>query len=314
MDAGDRRLFEESLRHATERHTGAALDAALADLGWLDALDADPRVAAGALFELHGAANVTSSALDDVLAVRLGVDPASTAVVLPRLGSCRPPGELAGQQLAVHGLATAGLPRRASAVVVTAAGAFIVPSAGIPCRAVGGLDPALQLSEIITSVPLSAAQPLDGVQWPSVLAAGQLALAHELVGCALTMLRLAREHAIDRVQFDRPIAGFQAVRHRLAESLVAIEGAQAAVAAAEDDASPFAASLAKAIAGSSARTVARHAQQVLGGIGYTTDHAHHRYVRRVLVLDQLLGAGRTLTREIGQQLIRARQLPGMLPL
>ena len=43
----------------------------------------------------------------------------------------------------------------------------------------------------------------------------------------VSMLSLARQHALDRVQFGKPIAGFQAVRHRLAETLVAIEGAEA---------------------------------------------------------------------------------------
>ena len=51
-------------------------------------------------------------------------------------------------------------------------------------------------------------------------------------GASRTMLDLAREHAVERVQFDRPIAGFQAVRHRLAETLVAIEAADAALDAA----------------------------------------------------------------------------------
>ena len=46
-------------------------------------------------------------------------------------------------------------------------------------------------------------------------------------GSARAMLALARQHALDRVQFGRPIASFQAVRHRLAETLVAIEGAEA---------------------------------------------------------------------------------------
>ena len=55
----------------------------------------------------------------------------------------------------------------------------------------------------------------------------QLALAHELVGVSRRMLALAREHALERVQFDQPIAKFQAVRHRLAETLVAIETADA---------------------------------------------------------------------------------------
>ena len=97
------------------------------------------------------------------------------------------------------------------------------------------------------------------------------------------------------MQFDRPIAGFQAVRHRLADSLVAIEAADAAAHAAGDDGSPLTAALAKAVAGRSARTVARHAQQVLAGIGFTTEHPLHLYVRRALVLDHLLGDARSLT-------------------
>ena len=143
---------------------------------------------------------------------------------------------------------------------------------------------------------------------------GRLALSHELIGAARAMLSLAREHALERVQFGQPIAQFQAVRHRLAESLVAIEAAQAAVDAAWDEDTAFAASVAKAIAGRSARTVARHAQQVLAGIGFTAEHPFHRYLKRVLVLDHTLGDYRTLTRELGAELVAARALPPMLPL
>ncbi|HEX6416952.1 MAG TPA: acyl-CoA dehydrogenase family protein, partial [Acidimicrobiales bacterium] len=134
------------------------------------------------------------------------------------------------------------------------------------------------------------------------------------VGAARAMLDLARQHALERVQFGRPIAGFQAVRHRLAETLVAVEAADAALAGAWDDGSPFAAGVAKAVAGRSARTAARHCQQVLAGIGFTTEHPLHRYVRRVLVLDRLLGDARTLTRRLGEDLLAARALPSILPL
>src|SRR5207245_4705497 len=110
-------------------------------------------------------------------------------------------------------------------------------------------------------------------------------LAHELVGASRTMLQLARDHAVDRVQFGRPIASFQAVRHRLADSLVAIEAADAATGAWWEAPSPVAAQLAKAVAGRSARIVTRHAQQVLAGMGFTQEHPFHRYLRRVLGLD-----------------------------
>jgi alkylation response protein AidB-like acyl-CoA dehydrogenase len=128
------------------------------------------------------------------------------------------------------------------------------------------------------------------------------------------MLQLARDHARERIQFGRPIAAFQAVRHRLAESLVAIEAAEAALGAAWDIGSPLDAALAKAIAGRSARTVALHGQQVLAGIGFTAEHAFHPYVRRTLMLDGLLGDVRSLTRDLGEELLRTRRLPSILPL
>ena len=109
-------------------------------------------------------------------------------------------------------------------------------------------------------------------------------------------------------------AAFQAVRHRLADTLVAVEAADAALDAAWEDASPQAAAMAKALAGRGARTAARHCQQVLAGIGFTTEHDLHRYLRRVLLLDQLVGAGRTLTADLGHELLASRQLPPLPPL
>jgi alkylation response protein AidB-like acyl-CoA dehydrogenase len=60
--------------------------------------------------------------------------------------------------------------------------------------------------------------------------------------------------------------------------------------------------------------VARHAQQVLAGIGFTLEHPLHRHLRRVRVLDGLFGDSRTLTRWLGAHLLEARGLPEILPL
>ena len=70
------------------------------------------------------------------------------------------------------------------------------------------------------------------------------------------MLRLACDHASERVQFGRPIASFQAVRHRLAEALVAVEALDATLGAAGDEPNALTAALAKATAGRTAQTVA----------------------------------------------------------
>ncbi len=332
MDAGEQALFAASVRQATAGRSGADLDAALDELGWRDALAADPRVAVATLFEQQGAAGATSSALDAVVLGALGLDPMpGIGVVLPPLGRTDPPGSVAGERLAVAGLGTAGLVGRDRVVVVAAGGpggpgdpvddgddrcvAAVVDVADLAPRTVHGIDPLLGLVEVSGGrvPPTSRSDPPPGA-WTAAVAAGQRAVAHELVGAARAMHDLARQHALERVQFGRPIAGFQAVRHRLAETLAAVEAADAALAAAWDDGSPFAAGVAKAVAGRSARTATRHCQQVLAGIGFTAVHPLHRYVRRVLVLDRLLGDARTLTRRLGEDLLTARALPSILPL
>jgi hypothetical protein len=131
------------------------------------------------------------------------------------------------------------------------------------------------------------------------------ALGWWLVGSARAMLALARQHALDRVQFGRPIASFQAIQHRLAETLVAIEGAEATLNLPGDDNPDLTALLAKAAAGTAALAAAKHCQQVLGGIGFTAEHDLHHHVKRALVLDGLLGSSRELTRKAGAGL-RAR--------
>jgi alkylation response protein AidB-like acyl-CoA dehydrogenase len=191
---------------------------------------------------------------------------------------------------------------------------LIVPTAALKLDAVRGLDPALGLVEVTGSLELDSLAAGVRVDWGAAVAAGQLALGHELIGASRTMLELARVHALERMQFGRPIASFQAVRHRLADSLVAIEAAAALLAAAWDQPEAPIAAMAKAMAGRSARTVGRHCQQVLAGIGFTTEHTFHRYFRRIVVLDQLLGAGRDLTYRLGGESLATGSLPATFPL
>jgi hypothetical protein len=320
-------LFRKSVQHATANHTGEALDAALDELGWSDALAVDQRAAVSTLFEMQGAANATSSALGRVVTTALGLGSVEgisetfhgSSVVLPAPGLIDPPGELAGEGLAVRGLGTAGIGGNDAAVVVARAGdeqvVATVDTASLGLRPIDGLDPGLGLVEVTAiDVPAATRQSLAPHDWGSAVAAGQRSVAHELVGAARQMLTLARDHAIDRVQFGRPIASFQAVRHRLADTLLAIESADAALTAAWDDGSPQAASMAKAMAGRGSRLAARHCQQVLAGIGFTTEHPLHLYIRRVLVLDRMFGDARSLTRQLGRDLIETRRLPALLPL
>jgi hypothetical protein len=324
MEATERALFEASVKRATETSDGAALSDALEDLGWRDALEADRPTAVSVLFEYQGAETASSAAFDWLLASALGVDAHADAarrgdaVVLPRLRRCEPPGRLDGDWCVVEGLGTAALDRSDTALVVAqtpdGVATFAVDLGLLTRRPVQGLDPALGLFEVMGEFEtVWAAQP-QAADWPAALALGQLALGHELVGCGRVMLELARTHALERTQFGRPIGSFQAVRHRLAESLVALEASGALLDAAWEDLSPVTAAMAKAFAGRSARTVARHCQQVLAGIGFTTEHPLHRSVRRTIVLDQLLGAGSLLTRTLGEDIVERATLPAAFPL
>ncbi len=316
LSAADLELFTETVRRAVATSTGPeALDAALRELGWHDALAADRQGAVGALFEALGETSSVCGALDAVLCDALGMEASEpAAVVLPPFATTGrvPPGALAEGRCKVDGMATGAIGRATLAVVVVGAEpgpvALTLATEALTLQHLEGIDPSFGLHRVTGDFAIDAhAAPTD---WDAALAVGHRALAHELVGAGRAMLGLARVHAMDREQFGRPIAGFQAVRHRLAESLVAIEAAAGVVESSWDDPDDDdLAAMAKSVAGHSARTVTRHCQQVLAGIGFTTEHPFHRLLRRSMLLDQLLGSSAVLARGLGEELLATRVLP-----
>ena len=304
MDAEEIALFTKSIQQVVAR---SDVNRGLLELGWAEALEASPAVAVDVLFAAQGAAAATSTALHQVLAAGLG---APGPVLLPALDSHDVPGVVESDRVHVSGVAIA---LESELLLVPVGGGLVrVATSYLSLRPVHGLDPAYHLVEVSGSAPFDR-EPTSG-DWNVAVALGHRALAAELVGAGRTMLDLARTHALDREQFGRPISAFQAVRHRLADTLVALESADGLLAASWEDDSPLLAAMAKAVAGRAARTAARHCQQVLAGIGFTTEHRFHRYLRRSLLLDQLLGSSRTLTRDLGTDLLASRELPALLPL
>lgn len=320
MEGIDRDLFERSIRHALEPETGVGLGAVLGRYGWHEALAEDPRTAVSVLFDLLGATDADSSALASVLGHGLGLAcPSLDGLLLPMPGPGNPPGTVEGGSLAVCGLSCARPVDAGPTLVVTGDGENVfvaeVSPADLVLRPVEGLAPHLGLVEVTgDDVPVTGRHDLAAVDWDRAVDLARLAVGHEMVGASKRMLDLARDHAVQRIQFDRPISSFQAVRHRLADTLVAIEAATAALESAWDDRSRASVAMAKALAGRAARTAARHCQQVLAGIGFTTEHQFHRSVRRVLVLDELFGTTHSLTLDLGRQLLATRQLPPLSPL
>jgi alkylation response protein AidB-like acyl-CoA dehydrogenase len=140
---------------------------------------------------------------------------------------------------------------------------------------------------------------------------GSMAYAAELLGGAQRLLDLSVEYAKDRVQFDKPIGSFQAVKHRLADMLVDVEGMRSAVyysawcIAAEHPEASVAASTAKAWCSDASQRVAGSALQVHGGIGFTWEHDVHLFLKRAQ-LDQMAFGDAVVHRTRLTQLLRPR--------
>ncbi|TMB92481.1 MAG: acyl-CoA dehydrogenase [Chloroflexi bacterium] len=124
----------------------------------------------------------------------------------------------------------------------------------------------------------------------------EVLIAAELVGVAQHAMELAVEHAKQREQFGRPIGAYQAVSHRCADMLVAVESARSAVLSAAWTADhmleelPFAASVAKVSAAQAGWQVTAAALQVHGGMGFTWEHPIHLFLRRAAASSRMLGS------------------------
>jgi alkylation response protein AidB-like acyl-CoA dehydrogenase len=121
-------------------------------------------------------------------------------------------------------------------------------------------------------------------------------LAAEATGVARETTEMGAEYAKNRLQFGRPIAMYQAVKHHCANMLVATELATAAVwdaaraAATGGDQLSYTAAMAATLAGEAAELCPNLNTQVHGGIGFTWEHDAHLYMRRGQSLATLLDA------------------------
>ncbi len=175
-----------------------------------------------------------------------------------------------------------------------------------------------------TTLPMAAARfedaPIEGTSLLTgatalrvierLSVAGSLLAAAEAIGAADRILREACLYAGQRRQFGRSIAGFQSLRHILADMYVRCTSGWSAVlyaAAAMDEGAEEAAqtaSIAKAYVSRGAREVAHGAMQVFGGIAFTAEHPAHRLLRRIVVREQQFGDGAHHERALGRSLVR----------
>lgn len=198
----------------------------------------------------------------------------------------------------------------------------VVVSAGSPDVAVVD-QPSWDPTRATASVRLAGypVAPEDRLGAPGLyeqlLSRGAWMLACDSVGVAARCLQMTTEHGLARRQFGRPIASFEAWKHRCADLFILLQEARMAVrqanavlaeaeAATPTGAAPesgeptlgepaagssvaFATSAAKFLAGDNAVEIAGAAIQLHGAIGYTWEHDLHLLLKRAVVNRSLFG-------------------------
>jgi len=323
MDADERALLDKTLLGLAKDERSDDLTPALDAFGWRELLAADPKAAISSLFRAQGSTGRWSSALQDVLALdveQIGLDgPAS--VVLPRpnraaAGTWRDGG------VAVYGILLAPRGERSTLVVpVESSGerlAVAVAPQDLTVTPRLGLDPgvgARAVTGTTREVTVLARAEMADRWWASAQAQARLALCHGIVASLFVMIEQARAHVSEREQFGRLVGTFQAVRHKLVEAHVATTAAECCTATAWESADlSLAATTAKVVTGNAVTVTAAHTQQLLAGLGFTAEHPYHRFMKRALVLDRMLGSATELAPELGRRLLVRGHAPRLVEL
>jgi hypothetical protein len=150
-------------------------------------------------------------------------------------------------------------------------------------------------SRRFAAIDWSRSTPLPGADPALFRARGAAATAAVLCGLAAHLVETTAAYVKERRQFGVPVGSFQAVKHHLADALIALEHARPAaycaawsIATAQPTLTRDA-SFAKAYANEAAAGAARVALQCHGAIGYTFEHDLHLWLKRVWSLQRAWG-------------------------
>ncbi len=178
-----------------------------------------------------------------------------------------------------------------------------------------GLRSSTTVDMVLEAVPVGAERLLgeEGKGFGIAMATldgGRIGIAAQAVGIARAAFETARAYALERRQFGKRIAEFDAIQGKLADMATEIDAARLLTLRAawlRDEGQPYAQAGAKAklFASSVARRATGEAVQVLGGYGYTKEFPAERYYRDAKITEIYEG-----TSEI-QRLVVARSLLGL---
>ena len=267
--------------------------------------------------------------LDDVLAARARPRPcrSTTCVVLPRPHRATLPAARVGDVIRVDGLVSARIDtaervdhrhrrRRRCGVELVDRRRRRVRTAPASTRPRPAAAPYRRASADGSTRGPDAGRPTRSVRgrvretnraWAAAVAAARVALAHQLIAASRWMLDAGPDARASTVSSsgDRSRRSKRCGTswpNRSWRSRLPTRSASACT----DDVDPLLAAVAKSLAGKAARTTATNAQQVLAGIGFTTDHAFHRWLKRTLVVDTVFGSASSIPTEIGYRTPRRR--------
>jgi alkylation response protein AidB-like acyl-CoA dehydrogenase len=188
---------------------------------------------------------------------------------------------------------------------------FLLPAetAGVTRQWLPTVDQARKQAAVQMRDVTLQADALMGVQaegWASlakVIDLATIALAAEQVGGCQQLLDMTVAYTSERVQFNRTIASYQAVKHKAADMMLKTEVARSAIYYAAcvaqealsggplSDELSEAASVAKSYCSDAYFSVAGDALQLFGGVGFTWEYDVHLYFKRAKSSEHLLGNG-----------------------
>ena len=184
-------------------------------------------------------------------------------------------------------------------------GLHLVESSAVELNPLDSIDGSRRLARVLwtptslTLLPGGAATAQDARDRAAVAAAA------ELCGLGDRMMEITVDYVVERKQFGVPIGSFQAVKHHLANALLALEFAKPLVWRAAysqtvgDPQAPVHASMAKAQASDAAEAVGAAALQCHGAIGYTVECDLHLFLKRAWALARRAGDSAHHRRRVG---------------
>jgi hypothetical protein len=277
---------------------------ALVELEWVPSLDLADEYSAesfAALFRAQGRSLATTPALAVLIAHQFGVMDGPQDLDTTASYQARRLGERVTATLSIACT-------RADRILLDVGGEMLLVG-GSAAFSEDGAQP-LDPSCVNMTAAISALEPVavDGLGARRVEAQrlARLACALEILGVCEHLMDVAVSYALDRKQFGAPIGSFPALQQILAAAEVEVVGLRngCAVVMGErvrvlDQDPRHDAMLVKALAGRVSRRVTQATLQVLGAVGFTWEHDHHRYQRRALTLDALFGGYHELVAELG---------------